>query len=111
MKVRKGLAMPADSVVQFAGLLIEQAQDDVAWIEYDNYEPGESSWDPLTMSFNWQWPERLRGLFQLAMRDEDASWKPARFPSHRGGARPNGSPRCWSCGARRAPRPNVQPRA
>ena len=79
VKARKGLAIPAESVQQFAELLIEQAQDEDAWAEYDAYEAGDNSWDPLTMSINWQWPERLRGLFHLALREEDATWKAAAF--------------------------------
>lgn len=79
VKVRKGLSIPTESVRQFADLLIEQAEDDEAWTEYDSYKRGEDTWDPLTMSINWQWPERLRGLFQLALREEDAPWKADAF--------------------------------
>ena len=75
VKVRKGSTIPTESVRQFADLLIEQAEDDEAWAEYDSYQRGEDSWDPLTMSINWQWPERLRGLFHLALREEDTPWK------------------------------------
>ena len=75
VKVRNGSTIPTESVRQFAELLIEQADDYEAWAEYDSYEPGEGTWDPLTMSINWQWPERLRGLFHLALREEDAPWK------------------------------------
>jgi hypothetical protein len=79
VKVRKGLTIPTESVRQFADLLIEQAEDDEAWAEYDSYERCEDTWDPLTMSLNWQWPERLRGLFHLALRAEDAPWKEDAF--------------------------------
>jgi hypothetical protein len=79
VKVRKGSTIPTESVRQFAESLIEQAEDDEAWAEYDSYERGEDTWDPLTMSINWQWPERLRGLFHLALREEGAPWKEDTF--------------------------------
>ncbi|VXB05344.1 hypothetical protein [Citricoccus sp. K5] len=79
VKVRKGVTIPTESVRKFAELLIEQAEDDEAWAEYDSYERGEDTGDPLTMSLNWQWPERLRGLFHLALRKEDSPWKKDAF--------------------------------
>ncbi|KGN33608.1 hypothetical protein N798_05550 [Knoellia flava TL1] len=79
VQARKSLAIPSESVLRFAELLIVQAHDDDAWAEYEAYEPGDSSWDPLTMSLNWQWPERVRGLFRLALHEEGAAWKAAAF--------------------------------
>ncbi|WP_174534390.1 hypothetical protein [Micromonospora chalcea] len=76
VKKRDGVTIPDYSVAQFAKLLIEDAEDDEAWAEYDAYEVGETSWDPLTMSLNWQWPTRLRALVYLATRAKQAPWKP-----------------------------------
>jgi hypothetical protein len=76
VKKRDGVTIPDHSVAQFAKLLIDDAEDEVAWAEYDAYELGENSWDPLTMSLNWQWPNRLRALIYLATRAKQAPWKP-----------------------------------
>jgi hypothetical protein len=75
VKKRDGVTIPDHSVAQFAKLLIDDADDDQAWREYDAYEVGENSWDPLTMSLNWQWPNRLRALIYLATRAKQAPWK------------------------------------
>lgn len=79
VKKRKAVTIPDESMAGYADLLIKQAADDDAWTEYDTYESGENGWDPLTMSVNWQWPNRLRGLFYLATRSKDAPWKQAAF--------------------------------
>ncbi|MEU1808419.1 hypothetical protein [Micromonospora aurantiaca (nom. illeg.)] len=76
VKKRGGVTIPDYWVAQFAKLLIDDAEDDQAWVEYDAYEVGENSWDPLTMSLNWQWPNRLRALIYLATRAKQAPWKP-----------------------------------
>ncbi|MGB3185210.1 MAG: hypothetical protein WBG36_13980 [Ornithinimicrobium sp.] len=75
VKKRDSLPIPEESLALFANLLIEDADDETAWADYDGYEAGEGGWDPLTMSLNWQWPERLRGLIRLATRTSDAPWK------------------------------------
>lgn len=75
VKMRDSRPIPEESLADFANLLIEDADDETAWAEYDEYEAGENGWDPLTMSINWQWPERLRGLISLATRATDAPWK------------------------------------
>jgi hypothetical protein len=75
VKVRDSRAVPEESLGNFAKLLIESADDETAWTAYDAHEPGEGAWDPLTMSLNWQWPERLRGLIYLATYATDAPWK------------------------------------
>ncbi|MCG5466271.1 hypothetical protein MED01_005088 [Micromonospora sp. MED01] len=77
VKERDSVSISDQSMVQFAKLLIEDAKDDEAWAEYNAYEVGENSWDPLTMSLNWQWPNRLRALIYLATRAKQAPWKPA----------------------------------
>ncbi|MBB1496478.1 hypothetical protein J4N02_16200 [Propioniciclava sp. MC1595] len=79
VKVRKATAVPPESMQRFAELLIVQADDEDAWAEYDSHEQGEDPWDPLTMSINWQWPERLRGLFHLALREEAYHWRGRAF--------------------------------
>lgn len=75
VKRRENVSIPDASLVQFADLLIRGADDEEAWVDYDAYEPGENGWDPLTMSLNWQWPERLRALIHLASRADEAPWK------------------------------------
>jgi hypothetical protein len=75
VKKRAGVTIPDHSVAQFATLLIDDAEDDEAWAEYDGHELGDNSWDPLTMSLNWQWPSRLRALIYLATRAKQAPWK------------------------------------
>ena len=75
VKTRESHPVPEDSLGDFAKLLIESADDGTAWAEYDAYEQTENGWDPLTVSLNWQWPERLRGLIYLATRATDAPWK------------------------------------
>ena len=79
VKKRENVAIPDDAVSRFANILISESLDEEAWNEYDSYERDESSWDPLTMSLNWQWPKRLRGLFYLATREEEAPWKADAF--------------------------------
>ncbi|NCD16047.1 MAG: hypothetical protein EOL91_01805 [Actinobacteria bacterium] len=74
VRKRQDLTIPPNSLSQFAELLIEDADDEEAWVEYDTYDPGESNWDPLTMSLNWQWPTRLRALITLATRADRAPW-------------------------------------
>lgn len=75
VKDRDSALVPEESLATFASLLVEDADNEMAWAEYDGYEAGESGWDPLTMSLNWQWPERLRGLIHLATLATDAPWK------------------------------------
>lgn len=70
---RQAASMSSDSLAMFADLLVVDADDEEAWVEYDTYEPGENSWDPLTMSLNWQWPTRLRALFALVIRPQQGS--------------------------------------
>ncbi|MEV6849994.1 hypothetical protein [Actinoplanes sp. NPDC051411] len=77
VKKRDSVTIPDYSVAQFAKLLIDDAEDDESWVEYDEYEVVGNSWDPLTMSLNWQWPNRLRALIYLATRAKAAPWKPA----------------------------------
>ncbi|MCV2393707.1 hypothetical protein OEB99_05240 [Actinotalea sp. M2MS4P-6] len=66
--------IPEAALIAFADLIIEDAADEQAWVEYDQYESGEGSWDPLTVSLNWQWPKRLRALIHLATRAGIRPW-------------------------------------
>lgn len=75
VKHRDSVSIPEEALATFAYLLIEDADDETAWAEYDGYDAGENGWDPLTMSLNWQWPERLRGLIHLSNRPAIAPWK------------------------------------
>jgi hypothetical protein len=77
VKRRTAVSIPDTFMARFADLLINQADDMDAWAEYSAYQPSDSSSDPLTMSLNWQWPNRLRGLIHLATRDKDAPWTQA----------------------------------
>lgn len=74
-KKRDAVSIPEESLALFADLLIDDADDETAWAEYDQYEAGANGWDPLTMSLNWQWPKRLRGLIYLVTRAADPPWK------------------------------------
>lgn len=75
VKKREAISFPEEMLNRYAELLIHAAADEQAWVEYDAYEPGENSMDPLTISLNWQWPKRLRALIYLAVRSIDAPWK------------------------------------
>jgi hypothetical protein len=68
-------------------MLITMADDETAWLEYSSYE-AESTMDPLTVSLNWQWPIRIRGLTHLLAWGKDARWyQPARIALERDLAR------------------------
>jgi len=79
VKKRENVSIPDEAVGRFAGILIAETTDEAAWNEYDSYERDENGWDPLTISLNWQWPKRVRGLFYLATRDKEAAWKSEAF--------------------------------
>ncbi|MDO8363922.1 MAG: hypothetical protein Q7V88_13570 [Actinomycetota bacterium] len=72
-KRRPEIAIPGAVMTQFAELLITSAADELAWEEYSAHT-GDSGMDPLTMSLNWQWPVRLRGLFHLLSWGSGSSW-------------------------------------
>ena len=64
---------PEGAMARFADLLIASADDEKAWSDYSS-ETRESGMDPLTLSLNWQWPMRVRGLVHLMTRDREATW-------------------------------------
>jgi hypothetical protein len=69
---RSASTIPADVLAHFADMLINLADDETAWSEYISYE--ETDMDPLTVSLNWQWPIRVRGLIYLMYHRKDAEW-------------------------------------
>lgn len=78
VRERAALTVPDEAMSQFAEMLITLADDETAWSEYISYDK-ESGMDPLTVSLNWQWPIRVRGLIYLMSRSKDTSWyEPAR---------------------------------
>lgn len=70
---RESSSMPAEARRHFADLLINAADDESAWTEYDSVSP-EKDMDPLTLSINWQWPIRVRGLLNLMLHGTNTSW-------------------------------------
>ncbi|RKS22852.1 hypothetical protein DFO58_0902 [Arthrobacter sp. AG1021] len=70
---RENLEIPTEAQQLFADLLINEADSDSAWDKYDADE-SSSSMDPLTISLNWQWPTRVRGLLNLVLHGQDTSW-------------------------------------
>lgn len=73
VKERETPTIPTEAARLFAGLMIAEADDEAAWTEYDSDDRG-SGMDPLTLSLNWQWPTRVRGLLNLMSHGKDASW-------------------------------------
>lgn len=65
--------VPDDAMSGFADMLVTLAEDETAWSEYISYDK-ESGTDPLTVSLNWQWPMRVRGLIYLMSHGKDTSW-------------------------------------
>jgi hypothetical protein len=65
--------VPSEDLAKFAGMLIYEASDEAAWLEYSD-DVSDSGMDPLTTSLNWQWPIRVRGLFNLVSHGNDAPW-------------------------------------
>jgi hypothetical protein len=70
---RETPAIPAESEKVFADLLIGEADSESAWKAYDSDE-SESGMDPLTLSLNWQWPTRVRGLLNLISHGKTTPW-------------------------------------
>ena len=73
VRERAALTVPDDAMSQFAEMLITLADDETAWSEYISYDK-ESGMDPLTVSLNWQWPIRVRGLIYLMSRGKNTGW-------------------------------------
>lgn len=64
--------IPNEMMSRFAEMLISLADDEVAWSEYILH--GESDMDPLSVSLNWQWPIRVRGLIYLMAHGTETVW-------------------------------------
>ncbi|WAY21542.1 hypothetical protein OF855_10960 [Mycolicibacterium fortuitum] len=70
---RTGLAVPEDAIATFADLLVNAADDEMAWEEYVS-DVEDGGMDPLTISLNWQWPIRIRGLINLMSQGRATNW-------------------------------------
>lgn len=77
---KRGASGPGElTLAALADLLIRGADDERAWTDYVDHV-GTSGMDPLTISLNWQWPVRLRGLTHLMAWGVAAPWyDPARL--------------------------------
>lgn len=73
VKPRESPAIPLEALARFASLLVDDADDEAAWLEYDSYE-AENDMDPLTISLNWQWAVRMRGLLNLLSHGPETTW-------------------------------------
>ena len=76
VKPRSEFEVPSDAMRQFTDMLVSLADDEEAWSEYIAYD-GDSDSDPLTVSLNWYWPMRVRGLAYLIAHGRDAEWSEA----------------------------------
>lgn len=76
LKRRADSPIPPNVRDQLAQSLIEEADDERAWHEYDAAQ-SDGGFDPLTMSLNWQWPKRLRALIELATDPAAVRWQEA----------------------------------
>jgi hypothetical protein len=65
--------MPAEILHSLAELLIDLPFNDTAWAYYSG-EHNQSEMDPLTLSLNWQWPIRVRGLAVLVGYGPNSPW-------------------------------------
>lgn len=66
-------AIPEYAMAKFAEMLISLAADETAWNEYVSSRE-DGTIDALTISINWQWPIRVRGLIHLMSHGKEASW-------------------------------------
>lgn len=73
VKPRDESPTPEDALPRFAQLLVESGKLERAWEEYAAEPAGPDS-DPLTVSLNWQWPERFRGLIYLMSHGAHTPW-------------------------------------
>jgi hypothetical protein len=71
LKRRENVVVPRDFAARFADLLLVDADDEVSWQEYETVKRDREGWDAFTMSLNWSWPQRLRGLVLVATTDLD----------------------------------------
>ena len=72
VKRRPGDGLPRRWQHRFAGLLIEDAKDELAWVEYDS---SDDSIGIVTVSLNVPWTVRLRALMHLVIRLDDGTWR------------------------------------
>lgn len=72
VKKREPPTLPSDALPRFAEILISGADDEPAWSRYAAHDSSGS--DPLTISLNWQWSMRLRGLIHLMSHGNDTEW-------------------------------------
>lgn len=66
-------SIPSSAQQRFANLLITETDCESAWDDYDA-DDSESSMDPLTLSLNFQWPTRVRGLLNLFLHGRQTAW-------------------------------------
>lgn len=79
VKKRSDRDLDEPTIAALADLLIRGADDEQAWEDYASHD-GTSGMDPLTISLNWQWPVRLRGITHLMAWGVEAPWyHPARL--------------------------------
>lgn len=71
---RSVLNVPDEMLARFAEMLVTLADDETAWSEYIGHSDGGTGTDPLSISLNWQWPVRLRGLIYLMHGSTTSPW-------------------------------------
>jgi hypothetical protein len=76
VKPRSAFEVPSEAMRAFADVLVSLADNEEAWSEYVAYD-GDSDSDPLTVSLNWYWPMRVRGLAYLVAYGREAEWSDA----------------------------------
>lgn len=70
---REAPSIPSEAQQRFADLLITETDSESAWDDYDA-DDSDSGMDPLTLSLNWQWPTRVRGLLNLVLHGKETAW-------------------------------------
>jgi hypothetical protein len=65
--------LPPMAQRRFADLLITDTDSESAWEDYAA-DDSDSGMDPLTLSLNWQWPTRVRGLLNLVLHGKETAW-------------------------------------
>ena len=71
-KERTKVQVPEDRMAEFADMLITLGRNEKAWNEYISGDGTDM--DPLTLSLNWEWPIRVRGLAILVARGVGSPW-------------------------------------
>lgn len=70
---RETPVLPSEAQLRFADLLIAETDNESAWEDYAARD-SDSGMDPLTLSLNWQWPTRVRGLLNLVLHGGETAW-------------------------------------